>query len=77
MRKFMGNYIHVLSVLRGFVSGTPRPSENAKNVILIDQFRRTLDIKLGVAKVKTGFSIPPYGKLGGKMSTLYSPQTYG
>lgn len=32
---------------------------------------------LGVANVKIGFSMPPYGKLGGSTSTLYSPQAYG
>jgi hypothetical protein len=73
MRKFMGDDIHVLSVLRGFVSGSPKQ----KNVTFVNQFRLTLDIRLGVANVKTGFSIPPYGKLGGRMSTLYSPQAYG
>lgn len=35
---------------------------------------RTLEMILGVAKVKIGFSMPPYGKLGGRIKTLYSPQ---
>jgi hypothetical protein len=37
--------------------------------------KRTFDMMLGVAKVKIGFSMPPYGKLGGRIRTLYSPQT--
>jgi hypothetical protein len=35
---------------------------------------RTFEMILGVAKVKIGFSMPPYGKLGGRIKTLYSPQ---
>src|SRR5690606_33339338 len=31
----------------------------------------------GVKKVKFGFSIPPYGKLGGNTKTSYRPQPYG
>jgi hypothetical protein len=27
----------------------------------------------GLAKVSNGFSIPPYGKLGGRITILYTP----
>jgi len=31
----------------------------------------------GLAKVKRGFSIPPNGKEGGKITSWYIPQVYG
>ena len=32
---------------------------------------------VGVTKVRQGFSIPPYGNDGGRISRSYVPQTYG
>ena len=38
---------------------------------------RFITRSVGVAKVRQGFSIPPYGKLGGRTSISYIPHTYG
>ncbi len=32
---------------------------------------------VGVTKVRQGFSMPPYGKEGGRTSRSYTPHTYG
>lgn len=38
---------------------------------------RCLTSSVGVAKVRQGFSMPPYGKEGGRTRMSYWPHTYG
>lgn len=40
-----------------------------------EKFTRTS--RVGVTKVRQGFSMPPYGKDGGKTNKSYCPHTYG
>lgn len=64
MRQLMGNNVDILPVLVVYIN-----DKKCAQVI----FEPTFEIMLGVAKVNTGFSIPPYGKLGGRIRTLNSP----
>ena len=65
MRQLMGNNIDILPVLVVYI--------NDKKVCSGYFFELAFEIMLGVANVNTGFSIPPYGKLGGRIRTLNSP----
>lgn len=73
MRKFMCDDINVFAILMWLPVRDTHIQRKREGLVYCTGFH-TLEIMLGVANVKTGFSMPPYGKLGGKTNTLYSPQ---
>lgn len=62
MRQLVSYDVDVLAVLTIFNQSTVR--------IGLRETGSTPEMMVGVAKVKTGFSMPPYGKLGGRTRTL-------
>ena len=55
MRKLVGDHIHILAVLAFTIAGSACEGMTDRT-----QSIDTLEIILGVAKVKFGFSIPPF-----------------
>jgi len=66
MCQLMGNNVDIFPILVAYIN-------DKKKMVLSLFFKPTFEMMLGVAKVNTGFSIPPYGKLGGRIRTLNSP----